>query len=161
MRGFIRVSSKSQWYNQAKAVPGYSQASRRTALVLGADAEACQVASEVLERRGLTTSKLSRIAELRSEMLAQGAGLLICEDVLPDGDFRDILKLSLSQEAAVPVIVFSRLAHWDQYLAAVRLGAHDLLRFPFRTGELQWVAERALAEGSLALPNRAAGEVLR
>lgn len=160
MRGFIRVSSKSQRHNQAKAASEYPQASRRTALVLGADAEACNAASEALETRGLATLRLWRVADLRSAMF-EDAGLLLCEDVLPDGDFRDILKLSLSQEAAVPVIVFSRLADWDQYLAAVRLGAHDLLRFPFRTGELQWVAERALAEGSLGLPDGAAGEFLR
>jgi len=49
-------------------------------------------------------------------------------------------------------VVFSRLGEWDHYLEAIRLGAFDCLRYPFRTGELRWVVNRALQERGMSCP---------
>jgi len=130
-----------------------------TALLLGADPEACQASSEILERCGLKTLRLSSLAELREAIRERKPCLLLCEDIVPEGDFRDVLKCAVSSKQEVPVIVFSRLADWERYLDAVGLGAYDLLRFPFRTGELQGVLGRALADSRLVFPGQATSRV--
>jgi DNA-binding NtrC family response regulator len=71
--------------------------------------------------------------------LDERTALLLCEQVLPDGDFRDALRILAAAARKIPVIVFSRIAGWDTYLQAVKLGAHDCLRYPFRRGELKWI----------------------
>jgi DNA-binding NtrC family response regulator len=130
---------------------GNPTAADRTALLLVADLGAFSVASEVLARCGLRTIRLSSVAELRKETSLHDASLLVCEEALPDGDFQDVLKFIRPSRADMPVIVFSRIADWDQYLTAVKLGACDSLQFPFRAGELQWAVAAALGTGHLAL----------
>lgn len=145
MSGFIRVSSRFR--------PGVAKNSIRRVALVGADPETCGIASKLLDGRGLATLRFSTVSDLRKGFAAQETCLLLCEDVLPDGDFRDVLLVSHQVQPTVPVIVYSRIADWSEYLAAVKLGAHDLLRFPFRAGELQWVIDRALADGTMVSPD--------
>jgi DNA-binding NtrC family response regulator len=70
--------------------------------------------------------------------------VLICEQHLPDGTWRDILAMASAVECPPPVIVTSRLA--DDYLWAevLNLGGYDVLAKPFdrqevrRTVTLAW-----------------------
>jgi DNA-binding NtrC family response regulator len=121
----------------------------RKALMLAIDPGASQCIGEVLDRCGFEPVLLSKVAELRSCIRKGGISVLVCEDVLLDGNYKEVLHVSRSVGGHTPVVVFSRLADWDQYLEAIRLGAFDCLRYPFRTGELRWVVNRALQELSL------------
>jgi len=47
--------------------------------------------------------------------------LLLCEEQLPDGTFRDALNFLSGTTRHIPMIVFSRIAEWENYLEAVRL----------------------------------------
>ena len=161
MSRFIKVSSKSRFQELQADSSKTLETTIQTAMLLGEDPEACDVGSELLGRYGLATTRLSTVADLRRRILEQETCLLLCEDVLPDGDFRDVLRVVRDSRATVPVILFSRLADWDEYLAAMKLGAHDLLRFPFRRGELQWVIDRTLADGALGFSDEAGDQVVR
>src|SRR5439155_24751328 len=107
MSQFIRVSSKSRLQNCLADNSSNSKINIKTAMLRGADPEACEVGSRLLERCGLTTMKLSTVADLRKGMAEQEACLLLCEDVLPDGHFRDVLKVVRDSRATVTVILFS------------------------------------------------------
>lgn len=148
MRAFLKDFSESQACDLVASEAKVSMRRSGTALLLGMDPEACEVSSDILERYGLETVRLSCVAELREVIEERRPCVLVSEDRVADGDFRDVLGCVLSSVQEFPVIVFSRIADWDEYLAAVKLGAHDLLRFPFRTGELRWVVERALTDQS-------------
>lgn len=161
MRRFTTVSSNSQFQELPADSAKTLQPNIHTAMLLGEDLEACDICSELLERCGLATTRLFTVADLRRTILGQEACLLLCEDVLPDGDFRDVLKIIRDSRASVPVILFSRVADWDEYFAAMKFGAHDLLRFPFRTGELKWVIDRTLAGGTLIFSSEAGGPLVR
>jgi DNA-binding NtrC family response regulator len=115
----------------------------RKALMLAIDPGVSQCIGEVLDRCGFEPVLLSTVAELRSCIRKSDISVLVCEEVLLDGNYKEVLHLSRSV-GHIPVVVFSRLADWDQYLEAIRLGAFDCLRYPFRTGELRWVISRAL-----------------
>ena len=116
----------------------------RKALMLAIDLDASQCIGEVLERCGFEPVLLSTIAELRSCIRESGTSVLVCEEVLLDGNYKEVLRVSCDVGGHIPVVVFSRFADWDQYLEAIRLGAFDCLRYPFRTGELRWAVNQAL-----------------
>ncbi len=118
----------------------------RKALMLAIDPGASQCIGEVLDRCGFEPVLLLTVAELRSCIRKSGISVLVCEEVLVGGNYKEVLRVSRGVAGHIPVVVFSRLADWDQYLEAIRLGAFDCLRYPFRTGELRWVVNRALQE---------------
>jgi DNA-binding NtrC family response regulator len=115
----------------------------RKALMLAVDPGASECIGEILERCGFEPVLLSTVAELRSCIRKLVISVVICEEVLPDCNYKEVLRVSRSV-GHIPVVVFSRLADWDQYLEAIRLGAFDCLRYPFRTGDLRWIVNRAL-----------------
>lgn len=111
----------------------------KSALILTGDEQACENLAPALTECGFEPVRLGFVGELRTGALDERAALLLCEQFLPDGDFRDALRILTIAAKKIPVIVFSRIADWDSYLQAVKLGAFDCLRYPFRHGELQWI----------------------
>ena len=124
----------------------------RKALMLAIDLAASQCIGEALDRCGFEPVLLSTVAELRSWIREPDISVLVCEEVLRDGNYKEVLRVSRGVGGHIPVVVFSRLGEWDQYLEAIRLGASDCLRYPFRTGELRWVVNRALQERGVSCP---------
>lgn len=111
----------------------------RSALILTGDEQAGEGLPSLVTECGLEPVRLSSLGELRTGALDERAAVLLCEEVLPDGNFRDALRILATAARKIPVIVFSRIADWDSYLQAVRLGAYDCVRYPFRSGELRWI----------------------
>ena len=114
------------------------------ALILTADPTALANLPGLVQESGLQPISMSTIAQLRSYRLNDAISLMLCEKRLRDGTFRDALEFCRGMAQRVPVIVFSRLAEWEDYLEALRCGASDCLRYPFRTGELRWIIGRLL-----------------
>ena len=125
----------------------------RKALMLAVDPGASQCIGEALDRCGFEPVLLSTVAGLRSCIGKSDISILVCEEVLLDGNYKEVLRVSRGARGHIPVVVLSRLAEWDQYLEAIRLGAFDCLRYPLRTGELRWVVNRALQERNLSCPS--------
>ncbi len=107
----------------------------RKALMLAIDPGVSQCIDEALDRSGFEPVLLSTVAELRSCIRKPNISVLVCEEVLLDGNYKEVLRVSRGVGGHIPVVVFSRFADWDQYLEAIRLGAFDCLRYPFRTGD--------------------------
>jgi DNA-binding NtrC family response regulator len=79
-----------------------------------------------LHRCGLTSISCKKFDEARNFLARQKFEVGLCQDTLPDGDFRDVV-------AAVnptPVVVISHFAEWDHYLAALRDGAFEYISCP-------------------------------
>jgi DNA-binding NtrC family response regulator len=57
-------------------------------------------------------------------MTTQKFGVVFCHETLLDGDFRGVVSVAKT----TPVVVLSRFAEWDHYLAALRAGAFDFTR---------------------------------
>jgi DNA-binding NtrC family response regulator len=116
----------------------------RSAVILTGDKHASERVPPLLADCGFEPICLGSVGELRTGALDKSAVLILCEDVLPDGDFRDVLRVLAAVPRKIPVIVFSRFADWDSYLRAVRLGAYDCMRYPFRSGELEWILRQII-----------------
>jgi len=111
----------------------------KRALILTGDPHAKEALPPLIIACGFEPVRLSAIGDLRTGGLDSAAVLLLCEESLPDGDFRDALRILNHSARKIPVIVFSQLADWDGYLRAMQAGAFDFLRYPFLSGELQRV----------------------
>jgi DNA-binding NtrC family response regulator len=109
----------------------------RRALILTGDEAAAAILPGIIQQSGLQPISIATLAYLRSYRWNSTISLLLCEERLPDGTFRDALNFLGGTARHIPVIVFSRIAEWENYLEAVRVGAYDCLRYPFRTGELE------------------------
>lgn len=110
-------------------------------LVISPETEDHERINEALHRCGLTFISCKKFDEARNFLARQRFEVVLCQDTLPDGDFRDVV-------AAVnptPVVVLSRFAEWDHYLAALRDGAFEYISCPPDSGETErivWLAIR-------------------
>ena len=69
--------------------------------------------------------------------------VVVCDDVLPDGDWRDLLDDLRTGEHTAPLIVSSRLADDRLWAEVLNLGGYDLLVKPFTAVEVSRVVEMA------------------
>jgi len=69
--------------------------------------------------------------------------VVICEQVLNDGDWRDLLADVHRQTAETRFIVFSRLADDQLWIEVLNRGGYDLLAKPFAPAEVSRVVKLA------------------
>ncbi len=71
--------------------------------------------------------------------------LVLCDDHLVDGNYKDILSAAERSRAKTPVVVVSRTGDWPDYLKAITAGVFDYLAFPPILGELPRAIRNAMA----------------
>jgi two-component system, NtrC family, response regulator PilR len=110
--------------------------------VVSAGPEHWEKLSAIVSSCGLRPVQCQTIAAARELLAQEHFRLALCEDVLPDGDFRQLIALLRETPAwRMPVIVVSCLDDWGSFLEAMMAGAFDYVAFPPYPHEL----ERALA----------------
>lgn len=105
----------------------------------------CALAS-ILAALGLDLVFASSVDQARAILRGQPIRLVLCEDILPDGSFRDILHTLKFAGSCVPLVVCSLLGEMDQYLEAMESGAFDFIAPPFRPAELESIVNNVLNE---------------
>lgn len=81
--------------------------------------------------------------DARELLAANKYAAVFCDDVLPDADFRSLVRHVAQVAPSVPVIVVSRRDEWDAYLIALASGATDYLAFPPYAGEVEQCLSKA------------------
>ena len=71
--------------------------------------------------------------------------MVFCHDTLPDGDFRDVV----AAVKPTPVVVLSRFAEWEHYIAALRDGAFDYIACPPDSAETERIVRSAIGNGNM------------
>jgi DNA-binding response OmpR family regulator len=108
------------------------------------------VAPETDERFALQT--ILQSAECRTFVCApcrdaidliQFASVVICEDPLPDGSWRDVLQTVQAHGTPPALIVTSRLADNRLWAEVLNLGGHDVLAQPLGAQEVMWAVRSA------------------
>lgn len=98
----------------------------------------------VLRRCGLQPVQASTLTQARELLLHDRFSMILCEETIAGGSYRDILQRVGGFAARIPVVVFSRIADWDRYLEAMRAGAFDYVADPCSAVEIESVVKRAL-----------------
>jgi DNA-binding response OmpR family regulator len=89
---------------------------------------------------------------------ANTVSVIVCESVLEDGTWRDLLEYTRACADAPPLIVTSRLADEHLWSEVLNLGGYDVLAKPLSDQEVRHVLQTVALRQAQALPRtRAAG----
>jgi len=95
---------------------------------------------------GLNPICCSNLEEARTLLPQEEFRLVLCRDILTDGDFHVALREVKKSMAHTPVIVLSHSTDWDSYLKALGAGALDFIVCPPNPVEAETIIWSALAE---------------
>jgi len=118
-------------------------ASQPSVLVACKDYESRCALASILADFGLDLVFASSVDQARAILLGQPIRLVLCEDTLPDGSFRDVLHTLKLAGSGTPLVVCS-LGEIDEYLEAMESGAFDFIAPPFNATDLAYVVRSAI-----------------
>jgi DNA-binding NtrC family response regulator len=96
---------------------------------------------------GFRTVCCATLSEALSLLRRQHFAMAFCEDELPDGNFRSLIRAA--GPTGVPVVVVSRHDEWETFLGAMKAGAFDYVAMPpLLPGEVGRLLWSALSETS-------------
>jgi DNA-binding NtrC family response regulator len=108
-------------------------------------------------RCGLNPICCRTLQEARSLLLQEEFRMVLCEDLLPDGDFHMALREAEMITPNAPLIVLSRNADWGTYLKALAEGVFDWILCPASVPESERVMRCALLDSAQRpMPDRMA-----
>lgn len=116
----------------------------REVLVVSSDDQVRRNLAEMVGLCGLEPVLCVTVSDSRTVLSRYPICVVVCEDQLADGDYRDLVQAARQTTADAPVIVVSRLGDWNEYLNAIRAGAFDYMRLPPRQAEIEWAMRNAL-----------------
>ena len=102
--------------------------------------------SSIISGCGLLPVRCETLAAATNITAQQLFELAICDDQLPDGNFRELITRLGRSRHCTPVIVVSRFDDWGSYLQAMIGGAFDYVAFPPYPQEMERAVTAALAE---------------
>jgi len=107
-----------------------------------------EIWAEVMKHRAARTIFVSTVAEIQAIARRQTPALVICEEQLPDGSYRDVLQaLSKNKPPARLLILIQDAAKCSEI---VHQGAFDAILLPLRRADAQWAVIRALTSSAAA-----------
>lgn len=118
----------------------------REVLVVSSDDEVRRDLARIIDLCGLEPVLSVSVAGSRAVLARYPICVVVCEDQLADGNYRDIVEAVERAGADALVIVVSCLADWNEYLKAIQVGVFDYIGFPPRREEIESAIENALRE---------------
>jgi DNA-binding NtrC family response regulator len=100
---------------------------------------------EVLESnlKGWRVHRATTCHDALSKLRESACDVILCEESLSDGGWRDLLAHSETLNTAVPVVVMSHAADESMWAEVLRDGAFDLLAKPLAGEDISRVLSRA------------------
>jgi two-component system, NtrC family, response regulator PilR len=115
-------------------------ASVNQVLVISPEKEHHEKITAAMNKCGVLSVCCMKFDEARIFMDKEKFEVVFCHETLPDGDFRGVV----SAAKPTPVVVLSRFAEWDHYLAALRAGAFDYIACPPDSAETERIVWSAI-----------------
>ena len=103
--------------------------------------------SRVVSGCGLHPVRCTTLSALTQMMSQESFRLAICDDELPDGDYRQLINRLSRLRRSMPVVVVSPLDDSHSYFQAMLAGAFDYVGLPPQPNELERAVAAALTEG--------------
>lgn len=123
-------------------------ANRVEVLIVSSHLETCRDLASVLSQWGLEPYCCATVSEAVDLLAVQPMPLVFCEDHLPDGTFRDVLKAARCSMSKVRVVVTTRNGCRSE---AFRLGAFNVIPCPCRSTDVQQTIYQAIQRVNSAL----------
>ena len=114
------------------------------AIVLSSDLESRRRLKRILDASGIDTVCSSSISDCQQILASRDADLIFCDSDLADGTYRDLLRTLQLVDREIKVVVTSRVAGWEEFFEAARLGAFDMIATPCVPTEVEWVISQVV-----------------
>jgi DNA-binding NtrC family response regulator len=114
------------------------------ALVASSHLEPRRALLRILEDLSVNTFASATLAEAEDFLSRQEVVLVFCDDHLTDGSYRDLLRTLGTWEKAPRIVVTTRTGEWKEYMEALRLGAFDMIPYPYRSTDVELNVRRAM-----------------
>jgi DNA-binding NtrC family response regulator len=111
-----------------------------SALIVDSDDKTRDIVFESAVKHGKIPMSCSSCEEARSLLQEHRFNVVFCSDSLPDGEYAEVIRAA----KPTPVIVLSRFAEWESYLAALQAGAFDYMACPPYEAEVDRILSTAL-----------------
>ncbi len=123
---------------------------RTRVLIALSDPASRRALSNILPQHDLEPVFAATLSEARAVLASERVALVVCEDILIDGSYRDLLPVAQAARGDLPVVVTSRVDNPEEYLEAMKLGAFDYVAAPFSRTELDRIVHNALSRALVA-----------
>lgn len=111
-------------------------------LVVCSQPESSQRLVGIVSTWKLESIAAGNLSEARKVLQEQAVSLVFCEDTLPDGSYRDLLRMITASGSRTLVVVMLR--EEQQYAEALQLGAFDVIPFRYRPSDIRWLIFHAI-----------------
>jgi DNA-binding NtrC family response regulator len=131
----------------------------QTLLIATIDPDIRAALAELLDNAGIKGIWVSSVKEVKALIVKQRIAACLCGFWLQDGTYREIIRHLRRERMDVPLIIVSAPAcpqEFCDYLAAMNLGALDVLSYPYEQSEFERMLESAIPSRSLSSPQKAA-----
>lgn len=119
-------------------------------LFVSPDVEAAGKLAGIVKDLPARLSHVVTLAEANRSAARESYGVILTEAELPDGTWRDMLRLSVGLQDGPPVVVTSTHADARLWMDALDAGAMDVVAKPFDRSELHRILAIALHEHTTA-----------
>jgi DNA-binding NtrC family response regulator len=116
----------------------------KSILILSPDQQSRDKMVASLRRFNLNEHCCNDYCEARTLLQRQKFDIVLCSDCLADGKYTDVITAA----KPVPVVVFSRLADWGPYVAALDAGAFDYVACPPDSRDMDRIVTSALTRNA-------------
>jgi DNA-binding NtrC family response regulator len=127
------------------------------ALLALSDPASVEALCEALAGTEVDLEFYSTLGKLRAALGRDMVSVVFCQARLPDGTFRDLLRLTDRRQSKTAVVVCSDFYDKTTYIEAMSRGAFDYMAFPYRQSEVEWIVGNALRRSSVSGESRGSG----
>jgi DNA-binding NtrC family response regulator len=145
---FVRKAGAS-----AHPAPG-----RPTVLIATVEPEIREALTGLLEDATVNAIWVSGVKDVKTLVARERIVACLCGFWLQDGTYREVIRHLRRERMDIPAIIVSGPAcppEYRDYLAAMNLGALDLLCYPYQQSDFNRMLESAIASWSLSAVEKA------
>ena len=113
-------------------------------LIVSTSMEDQKTLMQVLNNLSTNVIWCSTLRQAEEVLSEQTIGLVLCDQRLPDGTYRDLLAPQQVGPKIPRVVVTTRVGGWEDYTEATELGAFDVIPCPLHPTNVEFVVIRAM-----------------
>jgi len=102
----------------------------------------------MLEGMSVGVFSCSTLSQAIEVLSSQRIELVFCDESLPDGSFRDLLRASCVWIGRPHIAVIVHSGKWTEYMGALKSGDLEVISFPLHPTDIELAVIRAMRDGS-------------
>ena len=112
-------------------------------VVASSDPENRRALTTILQSEGWDPLWASRIQDCVEILRSRPSAIVLCDERLRDGTYRDLLDNCKTVSNEARILVLARHPDWPEYLDVLRSGGFDLLAWPSSSTNVIWALLQA------------------